>query len=56
MDKDDDKLYYVTEVGVFEDLDIDDPTAVELKKKKKKEMDEMIKEAIEQNKDNLKNK
>ena len=25
----DEKLYFVTEVGVFEEIDIDDPTAVE---------------------------
>lgn len=53
---DDDKLYYVTEVGTFGDLDIDDPTAIELQKKKKKEMDELIKQAIENNKKNLEDK
>lgn len=53
---DDDKLYYVTEVGVFEDIDIDDPTMVEMNKKKKKEMEEMLKEAIEENKKNMENK
>jgi hypothetical protein len=53
---DDDKLYYVTEVGVFENIDIDDPTAVELEKKKKEEMEKLIEEAIEENKKNMKGK
>lgn len=50
------ELSYVTEVGVFGELDIDDPTVIEMKKKKKKEMDELIQEAIEENKKNLKGK
>ncbi len=49
-------LSYVTEVGVFGSLDIDDPTVIEMKKKKKKEMDDLIQEAIEENKKNLKGK
>lgn len=48
------ELSYVTEVGVFGSLDIDDPTVIEMKKKK--EMEELIKEAIENNKKNLKDK
>lgn len=56
MNEENNDLYYVTEVGVFGSLDIDDPTAVELKKKKKKEMDDLIKEAIKENKKNLKDK
>ena len=31
----DEKLYFVTEVGVFEEIDIDDPTAVEIEENKK---------------------
>ena len=54
MSEENNDLYYVTEVGVFGSLDIDDPTAVELKKKK--EMDDLIKDAIEENKKNLKDK
>ena len=53
---DDDKLYYVTEVGVFENIDIDDPTAVEIEKKKKKDLEKMLEEAIEENKKNMKDK
>lgn len=49
-------LSYVTEVGVFGSLDIEDPTVIEMKKKKKKEMDDLIQEAIEENKKNLKGK
>lgn len=49
-------LSYVTEVGVFGSLDIDDPTVIEMTKKKKKEMDDLIQEAIEENKKNLKGK
>ena len=53
---DDDKLYYVTEVGVFENIDIDDPTAVEIEKKKKKDLEKMLEDAIEENKKNMEGK
>lgn len=52
----DEKLYFVTEVGVFEEIDIDDPTAVEMDTKKAKELEEMLKKAAEENKKNLKDK
>ena len=52
----DEKLYFVTEVGVFEEIDIDDPTAVEMDTKKTKELEEMLKKAVEENKKNLKDK
>ena len=52
----DEKLYFVTEVGVFEEIDIDDPTAVEMDTKKAKELEEMLKKAVEENKKNIKDK
>lgn len=52
----DDDLYIVTEVGTFGDIDIDDPTVMKVKKKKKSELDEIIEQAIKENEENLKNK
>ena len=48
------KLNIVTEVGTFGSLNIDDPTAVEVKKKKKgeyteEELQELINESIAEN-------
>ena len=47
------KLNIVTEVGTFGSLCIDDPTAVEVKKKKKQyteeELNELIQESINEN-------
>jgi len=47
-----DELHIVTEVGMFGDLDINDPTKKKVKKKKKS-MEEEIQEAIEENLKNL---
>ena len=43
----------LTEVGVFGELDIDDPTAQQLKKKKQEDIDSLIQEAITENATNL---
>lgn len=48
----DDEMNIVTEVGTFGDLDINDPTATKVKKKKK-EIDELIQESIKENANNL---
>jgi hypothetical protein len=50
-----DELYIITEVGTFGDLNITDPTKKKVKKKNK-ELDVLIEEAIQENKDNLINK
>lgn len=42
------ELKVVMEVGVFEELDIDDPTEVDTKKKKK-DLEELIQESIDMN-------
>lgn len=46
------ELSVVTEIGVFGDLDIEDPTAIDVKKKKKA-LDDMIEESISENKEAL---
>lgn len=47
----DDNLNILTEVGVFGELDIDDPTAKKVKRKKDnmENIDKLIEEAIENN-------
>lgn len=47
------ELSFVTEVGVFGDLDINDPTIKNAKKKKNDNIEEMIAEAITENANNL---
>lgn len=47
-------LHIITEVGVFGDLDIDDPTKNKIKKKTEdRGIDETIAEAIQENARNL---
>lgn len=47
------ELSFVTEVGVFGDLDINDPTIKNAKKKKNDNIEDMIAEAITENVNNL---
>jgi hypothetical protein len=47
------ELSFVTEVGVFGDLDINDPTIKNAKKKKNDNIEEMIAEAITENANTL---
>lgn len=44
---------FVTEVGVFGNLDIDDPTVIEAKKKKQEELDALIESATAENLETL---
>lgn len=47
------EMSFVTEVGVFGDLDIDDPTVIDAKKKKKASLESLIEAANEENLKNL---
>jgi hypothetical protein len=47
------ELSFVTEVGVFGDLDINDPTIKNAKKKKNDNIEDMIAEAIIENANTL---
>jgi hypothetical protein len=47
------ELSFVTEVGVFGDLDINDPTIKNAKKKKDVNIEDMIAEAITENANTL---
>lgn len=47
------ELSFVTEVGVFGDLDINDPTIKNAKKKKNDNIEDMIAEAITENANTL---
>ena len=55
MKEDNEEYYIIEEVGVFGGLEeIDDPTATKVdKKKKKKTMEEMIEEAVRENREKL---
>jgi hypothetical protein len=51
-DREESELCVVTEIGVFGELDIKDPTKKKVKKKSS-EMEALIEAAIEENKKNL---
>lgn len=57
MNTKNDELHVLTEVGVFGDLDIDDPTAKKVKRKKtdNDDIEGMINDAIEKNLKGLEN-
>ena len=49
------EMSVVTEIGVFGELDVEDPTATRVKKKKDANLEDTINEAIMENMSNLSN-
>lgn len=47
------ELYVVTEVGMFGELDVQDPTKKKVKRKEEQDLEAIIAEGIAANKNNL---